>query len=177
MLDLLTPPGNDYARSREYFATKDTPLFDALGAVEAATAQTTQFLFAPQRLNRVAWQHARDGGEPSVADVLDAVFRGTWQRDMSHVNVPAADAVQTAANFVVLDALLNVLDAGQLHAQVDAEVRASLSQWQKWLAKNAGAGSVGATGGEAATLIGKYLADPKSVKLRPLPPIPPGAPI
>jgi len=85
--------------------------------------------------------------------------------------------VQTAANWVVLDALLNALDAGQLHAQVDADVRASLVQWQTWLAKNAGSGSVGASREEAASTITKYLADPKSVKLRPLPVIPPGAPI
>ena len=177
VLDLVTPPGNDYVRNREYFATKSAPLFDAFGAVEAAAAQTTQFLFAPQRLNRLAWQHARDEREPGVGDVLDAVFRGTWQRDKVAPGVPAGDAVQTAANWVVLDALLNALDAGQLHAQVDADVRASLVQWQKWLAKKAGNGSVGASREEAASTITKYLADPKSVKLRPLPTIPPGAPI
>jgi len=176
VLDLVTPPGNDYVRSREYFATKTAPLFDAFAAVEAAAAQTTQFLFAPQRLNRVAWQHARDAGEPGIGEVLDAVFRGTWQRDVPS-SVPAADAVQTAANWVVLDALLQTLEAGQLHAQVDAEVRASLVAWQKWLAKNPGRGSTAASREEAASTIAKYLADPKSVKLRPLPVIPPGAPI
>jgi hypothetical protein len=56
-------------------------------------------------------------------------------------------------------------------------VRASLVQWQKWLAKNAGEGGSAASRAEAASTIGKYLADPKSVKLRPLPVIPPGAPI
>jgi hypothetical protein len=64
-----------------------------------------------------------------------------------------------------------------VHAQVDADVRATLQQWQKWLGKNAGSGSVAASRSEAASMIGKYLADPKSVKLRPLPVIPPGAPI
>ena len=140
-------------------------------------ANTTQFLFAPQRLNRIAWQHARDKGEPGVADVLDAVFRGTWQRDRIADGVPAGAAVQTAADWVVLDTLLNALDAGQLHAQVDADVRASLIEWQKWLAKSAGEGSVAASRAEAASTIAKYLADPKSVKLRALPAIPPGAPI
>jgi len=64
-----------------------------------------------------------------------------------------------------------------LHAQVDADVRASLVEWQKWLAKNADDGDIGASRIEASAMIGKYLADPKSVKLRPLPVIPPGAPI
>ena len=177
VLDLLTPPANEYVRNREYFATRMTPLFDPMAAVEAATAQTTTFLFAPERLNRLAWQHARDAGQPGVGDVLAATFRGTWQRGDIPAKLPAGHTVQMAANWVVLDALLHTLDAGNLHASVDAEVRSALQGWQAWLAKNAGAGSEAASRKEAASLIGKYLADPKSVKLRPLPVIPPGAPI
>ena len=82
-----------------------------------------------------------------------------------------------AANWVVLDSLLNAVDAAQLDAQVDATVRASLQTWQAWLVKNPARDGVGASRAEAAELIRKYLADPKSVKLRPLPVIPPGAPI
>jgi hypothetical protein len=177
VLDLVTPPGNDYQRNREYFATRTGPLFDAFAAVEAAAAQTAQFLFSTQRLNRLAWQHAREPGEPGVADVFDAVFRGTWQRDVLHADVPAGDAVQTAANWIVLDAALTALESGQLHAQVDAEIRASLQQWQAWLAKHPASQGIAASRAEAAETIRKYLADPKSVKLRPLPVIPPGAPI
>lgn len=174
VLDLLTPPAADYARSREYFATRTAPLFDPLAAAEAATAQTTLFLFAPERLNRLAWQHARDAQQPGVADVLAATFRGTWQqapRDAS------AAAVQEAANWVVLDALLHALEDGKLHAQVDAELRASLQEWQAALAKRVGGDASAASRASAAETIRKYLADPKSVKLRPLPAIPPGAPI
>ena len=177
VLDLVTPPGNEYARNREYFATKAGPVFDPLAAVEAAAAQTTAFLFAPERLNRLAWQHARDAQQPGVADVLAAVFRGTWQQDVRAADAPGAAAVQDAANWVALDALLHVLDDGGLHAQVDAEVRASLQQWQGWLGKQGGSDATGASRALAAETIRKYLADPKSVKLRPLPMIPPGAPI
>jgi len=177
VLDLVTPPGNEYARNREYFATKAGPVFDPLAAVEAAAAQTTLFLFAPERLNRLAWQHARDAQQPGVADVLAAAFRGSWQRDPRGGEAPAAAAVQDAANWVVLDALLHVLDDGGLHAQVDAEVRTSLQQWQGWLGTQGGSDAAGASRALAAETIRKYLADPKSVKLRPLPAIPPGAPI
>jgi hypothetical protein len=177
ILDLLTPPGPDYVRNREYFATGSAPLFDAISAIEAAAAQTSVFLFAPDRLNRVAWQHARDAGEPGVAEVLDEVFRGTWQRGAINANLPAGDAVQVAANWVVLNALLNTLEAAKLHVQVDAQVRASLQSWQTWLTRNAGRGDAAASRTEAATLIANYLVDPKSVKLRPLPVIPPGSPI
>lgn len=177
VLDLLTPPAAEYARTREYFETRAAPLFDPMSAVEAATAHALQFLFAPQRLNRIAWQHARDAAQPGVDDVLDAVFRGSWQRDAIGAGLPAGDAVQVAANWVVLDALLLTLDGRQLHAQVDAEVRAALRRWQAWLKRHEGRRSVAASRAEAAALIAAWLADPASVKLRPLPQIPPGAPI
>ncbi|WP_300619212.1 zinc-dependent metalloprotease [Dokdonella sp.] len=174
VLDLVTPPGADYARSREYFATKAGPVFDPFSAAEAAAAQTTLFLFAPERLNRLAWQHARDAKQPGVAETLEATFRGTWQQAPRE---GSAAAVQEAANWVVLDALLHALDDGGLHAQVEADVRASLQQWQAWLAKQGGNGAAGASRAAAADLVRRYLADPKSVALRPRPPIPPGAPI
>ena len=177
VLDLLTPPATEYARNREYFATRSAPVFDAFAAVEAASAQTVQYLFAAPRLNRLAWQHARDPALPGIGDVLDTVFAATWQQEAAAAGLPAAAAVQLAANWVVLDAVLGALDAGQLHAPVDADVRASLQRWQAWLARNEGRDSIGANRAQAAGLIAAYLADPKSVKLRPLPVIPPGAPI
>lgn len=177
VLDLVTPPAAEYSRTREYFATRTAPLFDPMSAVEAATAQALQFLFAPERLNRLAWQHARDAAQPGVGDLLDAVFRASWQRDAVEPGLPAGEAVQVAANWVVLDALLLTLDGRQLHAQVDAEVRGELRAWQAWLARHEGRGSVAASRAEAAALIAAWFADPASVKLRPLPEIPPGAPI
>lgn len=174
VLDLLTPPAGEYARNREYFATRMDPLFDPLAAAAAAAAQTTLFLFAPERLNRLAWQHARDAQQPGVADTLAAVFAGTWQQAPRG---DAAAAVQDAANWVVLDALLHVLDEGKLHAQVAAQVRASLQQWQGELGKARGEAPARASRSAGADLIARYLADPKSVTLRPLPTIPPGAPI
>ncbi|MBL8298999.1 MAG: zinc-dependent metalloprotease [Rhodanobacteraceae bacterium] len=178
VLDSLTPPGNDYERTREYFVTRSGPLFDPLSAASAASAQTLQFLFDPARLNRVAWQHARDANQPGIAAILGGTLRATWQRDTATDNLPAATAVQLAINWTTLDAALNLLEAGQLNPQVDAEVRAQLKQWQGWLSQNSsGDGAAAASRREAATLITRYLADPKSVKLRPLPTIPPGAPI
>lgn len=177
VLDLMTPPAADYARNREYFATRMTPMFDPLSAVEAAAAHTLTFLFAPERLNRLAWQHARNGSEPGITDVLDATFRGTWQRTLIDAGVPGGEAVQMAANWIVVNALLHAVDGGSLHAQVDAQVRAALQSWQRWLAKNGGSSGAAASRAEAAELIRKYLADPTSVTLWPSPVIPPGAPI
>jgi Met-zincin/Domain of unknown function (DUF5117) len=177
VLDALTPPSTEYERTREYFATRSGPLFDPLAAAGAASAQTLQFLFDSARLNRLAWQHARDKAQPGVADVLRATFRATWQRDTAADKNPASATIQIAANWTTLDALLLVLDNGQLHAQVDADIRAQLRQWQQALSQPLADSTHTPSRRQAADLIGKYLADPKSVKLRPLPAIPPGAPI
>ncbi|TDR40076.1 uncharacterized protein DUF5117 [Tahibacter aquaticus] len=177
VLDILTPPGNDYDRSREYFATRSAPVFDPLAAAAAASAQTLQFLFDPARLNRLAWQQAREPAQPGIADLMSTTFRGTWQRDAAGDSAPGAAAVQIAANWTTLDALLQLLDGGSLNAPVEAEVRSQLKNWQQWLGSSAGTPAQTANRHQAAELIGKYLADPKSVKLRALPAVPPGAPI
>lgn len=175
VLDVLTPPGNDYSRNREYFATRTGQLFDAFSAVEAAAASTLQYLFDPARLNRLAWQHASEGTLPGVREVLDQTFQRTWLRGSIDPLIPAGRAVQLAANWVVIDGLLHTLESGQLHPAVEAEVRAQMQRLQRMLAENGKRAVPGAS--EAADYLGRYLADPASVRRRPLPPIPPGAPI
>lgn len=172
VLALMTPPGPEYVRDREYFTTRATPLFDPLGAVDAAATMTLQSLLAPSRLQRMLLQHAADPALPGVRDSIDALFTATWKA--------AADAdgatalVQRSVNWVVLDALLASLESGALHPAVDSEIRASLVAFQEWASTRA-ASDADCAG--AASHVGRYLADPTSVKLRPLPVVPPGAPI
>lgn len=177
VLELLTPPSAEHQRSPEYFSTQMAPLFDPLSAVGAATALPLQYLLDPQRLNRLAWQHARDPQQPGIAELLDSVFSTTWQRAASKRDDAALVAVQNTANWVVLDALLLTLDAAQLHASVDAEVRARLRGLRQWLIDNRGHGLTRDNRDHAADRIARYLLDPGTVKLRALPVIPPGAPI
>jgi hypothetical protein len=60
---------------------------------------------------------------------------------------------------------------------VQAEVRQSLTELAQWMQKNPGKGSTASSRQQAADMVLNYLRDPASIKLRPLPPIPPGAPI
>ena len=177
VLDLMTPPGNDYARSREYFSTRTQPVFDAYAAIEAAAAQTTTLLFDAARLNRLSWQHARDAQLPGVREVLDAAHAATWRASTSDKADALTDTIAVAAGWVVLDNVLAVLDGGALHAPVEAEVRGALGDWQRTLAQATGSGQRQTNQREAAAFLEKYLKDPASVKRRPLPTIPPGAPI
>jgi hypothetical protein len=173
VLDVLTPPAHGYERNREYFGTKTAPLFDPYAAVGAGAALTAQYLFLPQRLNRLAWQQARDAQQPGIADVLGAVFAGTWQR-ATPTGLAGGAAVQATINWTVLDCLVATLDGGGLQPTVAAAVRGELSLWQRWLARNA-RGDADRTA--AADWLAKYLADPGHAGRRPVPSIPPGAPI
>jgi hypothetical protein len=177
VLDLLTPPSTGYERSREYFATHTAPLFDALAAVEAGATLSSQFLFDPSRMNRLAWQHARDPAQPGVESVLAAVFKGTWQRDGIAPAIVAGNTVQLASDWASLNVLLDTLEGGQLHDSVKAQVRQTLFQWKAWLSANPGSAAVAASRKEAADFLRKYLADPKSVPRHGPAAIPPGAPI
>ncbi|MPQ59631.1 hypothetical protein F8197_23605 [Duganella sp. FT27W] len=177
VLDLLTPPAQGYQRGAEYFATGMERGFDPYAAAQAAAAQACLYLFDPARVNRLAWQHARDPQQPGVTDLLAQVLAGGWKRLPVPATLAGGAAVQQAADWVVLDSVLRLLDGGNLHPQVEAEVRQGVRELGAWLARNPGSGSVGANRRQAVDLITRYLADPRSVKLRPAPAIPPGAPI
>ncbi len=177
VLDIMTPAATGFQRSREHFASRMNTVFDAMSAVEAAAAQTCEFVFDASRFNRLAWQHARDARQPGVAETMEQVLAANWKRDSLPGGLPASEAVQLASNWVVLDAALKLADSGQLHAAVLAEVHQQLAQLGQWLQKNPGKGTTASSRAQAASLIRSYLEEPGKVKLRALPVIPPGAPI
>ena len=177
VLDVLTPPAMGHDRGREYFATRMGSVFDAFSIAEAGAAQTAGFLLDAGRINRLAWQHARDAQQPGVLEVLSLLLQKTWKREPVPVSVVGGEAVQLAANWVLIDGVLNLLEGGKLHPNVAAEVTQSARELAQWLQKNPGKGVTATSRKEAAELITAYLKDPRSVKLRAAPPVPPGAPI
>lgn len=177
VLDILTPPAQGFERGREYFETRMNSVFDAFSIAEAGAAQTSNFLLDAGRVNRLAWQHARDAQQPGVTEVLGLLLQKTWKREAVPASVVGGEAVQLAANWVLLDTTLRLLDGAKLHPNVDAEVRQLTLEFGQWLIKNPGKGLTASSRGQAADLIQRYLADPARVKLRPAPSIPPGAPI
>jgi hypothetical protein len=152
-------------------------VFDAFSIAEAGAAQTTGFLLDAGRINRLAWQHARDPLQPGVREVLSLLLQKTWRREPVPASVIGGEAVQLAANWVVSDGLLSLLDGGKLHPQVDAEVRRSLRELLHWIQKNPGKDIIFDSRKQVSEHISAYLNDPRSVKLRGLPLVPPGAPI
>jgi len=177
VLDVLTPPAQGFERNREYFQSRMDSVFDALSAAEAGAAHSAGFLLDPARLNRLAWQHARDPQQPGAAEALNLLLQRTWKREAVPASVPGGEAVQMAANWVLLDATLNLLDGGKLHPGVQAELRGVAGEFAAWLVKNPGQGASAASRKQAGELVRAYLTDPRSVKLRAMPSVPPGAPI
>jgi len=78
LLKIIPPRPVDYARGREDFKIRTSPAFDALAPAEAAAQQTLQFLFNRERCARLVEFHARDAANPSLDEVLDAIFKATW---------------------------------------------------------------------------------------------------
>lgn len=172
VLGALTPPAIRYDRTDQYLDTGAGRIFDPFEAVRAATVLVTEHLLDPARLNRVAWQHAADPGAPGAGDVVDALLAATWRRtDPIPAELPGGAAVQHMANWTVLNHLLTVLDDRTLHAPVRTSVRSALRRFatEAWPQSDE-------QRREAAELISAFFADPGSVRIDPLPRVPPGAP-
>jgi hypothetical protein len=171
VLALMTPPNAGAGRTREYFATRNGPVFDPGAAVEAATALQAQFLFDPARLNRLEWQFARDPQALTPAALVRRVLQRTWHQPPAAGSREAA--VAWARNWVLLDALMHLAANEALQPAVAAQVRGQLRQLAEFARGRPQDGQYD----EAARRIARWIEDPASVKLRALPAIPPGAPI
>lgn len=175
VLDAMTPPSTEYTRSREYFATRTPPLFDPMSAVQAGTTLIAKLLLDPSRLNRLHWQHARDPAQPAVAAMVDALLERTWGEasgDAGRDAAPATSAVRAARDWIVVDALLGVLESDALHPSVATDVRDVLRRWHQSLG-----GGPSPRARELSELLDRYFEDPETFVPRPLPELPPGAPI
>jgi hypothetical protein len=178
LLDLIAQPSEGYERGREYFPNRTGTGFDAQAAVQSAASHFTALLLNPERLNRLAWQHAADARQPGAGQVVGLLLQRTWQRSLpDSAGSGLSQATQTAADWVVLDGLLALLDGGRLHPAVQAEVRQQTAELARWLGQNPGTGALAANRRQAADWVTRYLANPQSVKLRSLPAVPPGEPI
>ncbi|GHI01841.1 Matrixin [Streptomyces cellostaticus] len=173
VLDVITPPAIRYVRTDQYFDTGTGRLPDPFEAVRTAVTLVTRELLDPARLGRVAWQHAADPAMPGARDVVDALLEATWLSDEEHraAEVPGRPGVRDTADWTVLNHLLTALDTPGLPAPVRATLKAALRALAVRLRERGGEQRV-----EAAELIASYLADPRSVRLDPLPRVPPGAP-
>jgi Met-zincin/Domain of unknown function (DUF5117) len=167
ILDQLTPPSSEYQRSVEYFDTHAGPLFDQAAATAAASAMIAQLVLAPERLNRLAWQHEANADVPAPSEIFARIVGDRWREKSSSL-------VVRTRNWTLLDALLNLTQEAKLHSTVAGDLHQFLVQLAVELSKRA---KHNADAGRAAQLIAQYLESPATTERRPEPIIPPGAPI
>src|SRR5712675_661018 len=118
LLKMIPPRPPEYDRGREHFKIRTYPAFDALAPAEAAAQHTLQFLFNPERAERLVEFHARDKANPSLEEVLDAVLAATWK-------APQGSGYAAEINKVVDDVALYDLMALAANERASGEVRAT----------------------------------------------------
>src|SRR6202043_567390 len=101
LLKIIPPRPPKYERGREDFKIRTYPAFDALAPAEAAAQHTLQFLFNPERAERLLEFHARDKANPSLEEVFDAVLAATWRAP--HENAYAAEVSKVVDDVALYD--------------------------------------------------------------------------
>jgi hypothetical protein len=77
-LRVLLPRPPELSRSREQFASRTEPAFDALGAAASAADLTLRALLDPDRAARLVDFHRRDPTLPDFSEVLDGIVDRTF---------------------------------------------------------------------------------------------------
>jgi hypothetical protein len=176
LLNMIPPRPPEYQRGREHFKIRTYPAFDALAPAEATAQHTLQFLFNPERAQRLLEFHARDKSNPGLEEVFDAIFAATWK-------APHASGYPAEIEKVVDDVALFDLMALAANEKASDEVRAvaalKLHALKEWL--DSAAGSPGdsdrAHAFFASHQIAQFEKDPKRLDLTPPAEPPDGPPI
>jgi hypothetical protein len=176
LLKVIPPRPPEYERGREDFKIRTYPAFDALAPAEAAAQHTLQFLFNPERAERLVEFHARDKANPSLEEVFDAVLGATWK-------APHGSGYQAEIDKVVDDVVLYDLMGLAGNEKAADEVRAIASlkvhELKEWL----GGPQAGPAIADKAHMffaskqIEQFEKDPKRLDLTPPAEPPDGPPI
>lgn len=127
---IIPPRPPEYERGREHFKIRTYPAFDALAPAEAAAQHTLQFLFNPERAERLLEFHARDEANPSLEEVFDAILAATWKSP--HASGYAGE-VTRVVDAVVLHDLIVLAANDRASTQVRAIATLTLHQFKAWL--------------------------------------------
>ncbi len=135
------------SNSVELFRSRTTPSFDEFGAARTLAQMIVDGVLQPQRAGRLAQQGARDAGQLSLAETIDALVAATW-------NAPAPSgprkhaAIQMAAQRAVAERLVQLAADATAASVVRAMAEYKLAALRTVAlarAKAAGAAERGAT--------------------------------
>src|SRR5882672_8254741 len=176
LLKIIPPRPPEYERGREHFKIRTYPAFDALAPAEAAAQHTLQFLFNPERAERLVEFHARDKANPSLDEVFDAVLAATWRSP--HGSGYAAE-IRKVVDDVALYDLMTLAANERASDEVRATTALELHTLKVWL-DSASGGQKEIEGAHfffASRQIEQFEKDPKRLDLTPPAEPPDGPPI
>jgi len=164
LLEMIPPRPPEYERGREHFKIHTSPAFDALAPAEEAAQHTLQFLFNTERAARLVEFHARDGANPGLQEVLDAILTATWKAP--HAAGYAGEVARTVDSVVLYD-LLSLANHERATAQVRAVASREAEQLKGWLNANKAAGDAAQQAhlAYAAAQIEQFQKDPSKLQL------------
>ncbi len=175
LLRILPPRAPAYPATRESFAGHTGLTFDPNGAAEAAADLTLKLLFDPQRASRLVEYHARDASNPSLPQVIDAVFQATWKAP----RVEGLEGeIQRATEISTLEHLLALAANRSASSEARALARAQALGLRTWMsAAPSGAPAERAVRAAAIARINSFEKDPEKFTPAPDVAVPPGQPI
>ncbi|MBT0587344.1 zinc-dependent metalloprotease [Alteromonas oceanisediminis] len=128
---LIIPKVYGSSRSRESFNGRTGLMFDPVSAAEAASAYSVRLMLAPQRLNRLTWQHSLNDDVPSVSSVVNQLIESTWKRSRRDSNV-----IAQRVKLVVLDGLMDTVMDEALSPENRLVIEGNLLNFTQWLKRN-----------------------------------------
>jgi len=164
LLQMIPPRPPEYERGREHFKIHTSPAFDALAPAEEAAQHTLQFLFNSERAARLVEFHARDGANPGLQEVLDAIVAATWKAP--HAAGYTGEVARTVDSVVLYD-LLALANNERATTQVRAVASREAEQLKGWVNANRAPGDPAQQAhlAYAAAQIEQFQKDPKKLEL------------
>ncbi|PJB11299.1 MAG: peptidase [Flavobacteriales bacterium CG_4_9_14_3_um_filter_40_17] len=125
ILELFPPRAFGYGRSRESFKSKTGVAFDALGAAASASDMVFGLLFHPQRASRMIQQKALDDNQLGLDELVEVLFANTFDKQWNDAYL---NEIQQIINFSLLDNLMHLGAADNVHPQVKAIINDKLNK-------------------------------------------------
>jgi len=161
------PPGME--RTRESLPAETGLTFDPVASAEAAADLTLSALFDPQRASRLVQYRARNGEEPSLAEVIDATVKAT--RPVETADPRLSGVVQQAVYLRLIEALLRLAAAPEASSGARVVVLGKLDEMRRKT------DTASALDTFVTRRIEEFQADPKRFAPSPKIEAPPGMPI
>lgn len=131
LLKMIPPRPPQYMASRENFAGRTSPAFDAVAPAEAAAEIVANLLLRPERAQRMIEYHSLNSDYPDFGELVDELLAATWK---SEARPGYRGALQRAVQSMVLDHMMALASDEQASAQVRGIALLKLDDLKKWIA-------------------------------------------